>query len=65
MKASENGLRPSYIPPFLRRKHFCRKVRETEIEVRGLEKEGKWAESSRFRWALRNAWWGYKRYGIK
>ena len=62
MKASENGLRPKYIPPYSRRKDFCQKVRETEREVSALKIRGDWAGVSRLRWVLRNAWWGYKRY---
>jgi hypothetical protein len=56
--------RPSYIPPYQRRKDFCRKIRQTEKKINQLKNEGDWAEVSYLRWVLRNAWWGYKRYTI-
>ena len=62
MKASENGKRPSYIPPYSRRKDFCRKIRDTEREIRNLKEEGKWKDVAHLGYVLRNAWWGYKRY---
>jgi hypothetical protein len=65
MRASENGKRPSHIPPYSRRKDFCRKVRDTEKEVRELKDEGNWKEASHLQWVLRNAWWGYRRYLFK
>ena len=37
MKSSRNGLRPSYIPPYSRRKDFCRKIRQIEKEIQNLK----------------------------
>jgi hypothetical protein len=65
MTASENGKRPSYIPPHSRRKDFSRKIRETEMKISELRGQGKWREASRLRFTLRNAWWGYKRYPFR
>ena len=65
MKASENGKRSSYIPPFSRRKDFCGKVREAERKIKELKLEGSWVKVSRLMWVLRNAWWGYRRYPFK
>lgn len=53
---------PPYIVPYLNRRKFCRKVRDTEKEVQILKNEGKWTEAARLEWVLRKAWWGYKRY---
>ena len=65
MMASEDGLRPSYIPPYSRRKDFCRKIRDTEKKIQTLKEQKRWKEASRSQWTLRNAWWGYKRYPFK
>ena len=65
MKASENGMRVKYIPPYSRRKDFCGKIRETEKKVRSLKSENNWTGASRLGYTLRSAWWGYKRYPIK
>jgi len=62
MKASKNGIRPSYIPPFSKRKYFCRKVRQVEKEIRNLKAGDSWVKASYLQWYLRNVWWGYKRY---
>lgn len=62
MKASANGQRPKHIPPYSRRKDFCRKIRETEKEIQQLESEGGYNKARYLRWLLQNAWWGYKRY---
>jgi hypothetical protein len=62
--ASDNGSRPKHIPPYSRRRDFCRKVRSTEAEVETLKAQGRWGEVSRLKRVLRNAWWGYKRYGV-
>lgn len=62
MKASRNGQRPCYTPPFSRRKDFCRKVRETEKQIQRCKDEGAWKKASHLQWVLRNVWWGYKRY---
>ena len=53
---------PPYLVPYLKRRRFCRKIRDTEKEVQRLKDEGDWKTASRRQWALRNAWWGYKRY---
>ena len=53
---------PPYIVPYKNRKNFCRKVRETEEQIKCLKAEGNWKEAIRLEWVLRNAWWGYKRY---
>ena len=58
---SEMKLAP-WIVPYLNRRRFCRKVRDTEKKVEQLKDEGDWKEATRLRWALRNAWWGYRRY---
>jgi hypothetical protein len=65
MSASENGKRPSYIPPHSRRKDFPRKIKEIEKKKLNLRSQGKWKEASRLGFVLRNAWWGYKRYPFK
>ena len=65
MTASRNGLRPKYIPSFSKRKNFCRKIRQTEKEIENLKKEEKWRDVAHLEYVLRNAWWGYKRYGEK
>lgn len=65
MKASKNGLRPAYIPPFSERKNFCSKIRSTEKEIYSAKDKGEWRKVSYLRWVLRNAWWGYKRYGAE
>jgi len=65
MKASANGLRPSYIPPYSRRKDFCRKVKLTEGEIQKLKDNNEWTEASQLSYYLRNVWWGYKRYSAK
>jgi len=54
--------RPSYIPPYESRKHFCRKIRETEKKITELKKNDDWKEASHLSKVLRKAWWGYKRY---
>tara|TARA_Y100000593_G_scaffold74398_1_gene136903 strand:+ start:8019 stop:8198 length:180 start_codon:yes stop_codon:yes gene_type:complete len=54
--------RPSYIPPYSRRKDFCRKIRDTEKQINELKKKNNWTEASRLCYTLRNSWWGYKRY---
>ena len=59
---SEEIKLPPYIVPYSNRKRFCRKVRDTEKEVRKLKSKGGWKEASRLEWVLRNAWWGHKRY---
>jgi len=53
---------PPYIVPYLTRRKFCRKVRDTEKEMRSLKNDGKWKEASNLGYILRNIWWGYKRY---
>jgi len=58
----EDGKRPSYTPPYSRRKDFCRKVRNVEKEIQEFKDEGNWREASHLQWVLRNSWWGYKRY---
>ena len=65
MKASENGQRLKYIPPYSRRKDFCRKIRETEKQIQQLKAEGDYDGAKYLGWLLRNAWWGYKRYEFK
>ena len=62
MKSSRNGLRPSYIPPYSRRKDFCRKIRQIEKEIQNLKADDNWVEASYLEWYLRNVWWGYRRY---
>tara|TARA_B100000959_G_C14391943_1_gene382537 strand:- start:195 stop:392 length:198 start_codon:yes stop_codon:yes gene_type:complete len=62
MTASKNGLRPKYIPPFSKRKDFCRKIRETQKKIHKLKTEGEWRSVSHLGYVLRHAWWGYKRY---
>ena len=62
MKRSRNGLRPSYVPPYSRRKDFCGKIRQVEKEIQNLKADDSWAKASYLGWYLRNVWWGYRRY---
>ncbi len=62
MKASKNGIRPSYIPPYSRRKDFCKKIRQIEKQIKNLKATDSWIKASYLEWYLRNVWWGYKRY---
>ena len=57
--------RPSYIPPYSRRKDFSRKIRDTEKQINELKNKNEWTEVSRLCYLLRNSWWGYKRYNAK
>lgn len=57
-----NKKRPPWIPPYSSRKYFSNKIRETEEEIRGMQREGKWIEASRKQYSLRQSWWGYKKY---
>ena len=57
--------RPSYIPPYSRRKDFSRKIRDTEKQINELKNKNQWTEVSRLCYLLRNSWWGYKRYNAK
>jgi len=46
--------------PYMKRRHFTRKIRETESEVYQLKREGDWLGASRLQQQLRNCWWGYR-----
>ena len=65
MKALENNERLRYIPPYSRRKDFCRKIRETEKQIQQLKSNGHYYRAKHLGWLLRNAWWGYTRYEFK
>lgn len=58
---SEMKLAP-WVVPYLKRRRFSRKIRDTEKEVRSLKDEEDWKEAGRLQWVLRNAWWGYRKY---
>ena len=51
-----------WIVPYPNRRRFSRKVRDTEKQIQNLKDEDNWKVAGRLQWALRNAWWGYRRY---
>ena len=46
--------------PYMKRRHFTRKIRETEQRVQQLEDEKDWKGVSVLQFQLRNRWWGYR-----
>ena len=48
--------------PYMNRRKFCRKVKETEEKIHWLQQNGGWILASKLKFRLRNCWWGYKRY---
>ena len=62
MKASQNGQRVRYIPPYSSRKQWSRAIRKRVKEIELCKQKGDWAQASWLECTLRNAWWGYSRY---
>ena len=46
--------------PYMKRRFLTRKIKETELEVRRLKREGDWWGAAHLQHQLRNCWWGYK-----
>jgi hypothetical protein len=46
--------------PYMYRRYFTRKIKETLLAVQKLKDVGDWWGASHLEFQLRNCWWGYK-----